>query len=146
MKLRSLAPLLAALALAGCLGTLSIDPTPVVGPITPVPDRFKADHAPDLVPSPVEGCQAAPSLDPNLFYCTKEEHWYRFALNRWYMAFAWDGNWFPASGAELPPGLAKIAVAPEKQAETAKSREERLEELERKLEELEESEPEQKTP
>ncbi len=146
MKLRLLALLLVASAFGGCIGTISLDPKPVVEPITPVPDRFKADHAPELVPSPVEGCQAAPSLDPNLYYCEKEEHWYRFALNRWYLAFAWDGNWFPASGTELPRGLAKVAVAPEKQAETQKTREERLKELERKLEELEESQPEQKSP
>lgn len=146
MRLRSLALLLVALAFGGCIGMLSIDPKPVVEKITPVPDRFKADQAPELVPSPVEGCQAAPSLDPNLYYCAKQEHWYRYALNRWYLAFSWDGNWFPASGAELPPGLAKLAVAPEKQAEPEKTREERLKELERKLEELEESEPEEKSP
>lgn len=135
MSARSLAGLAACLLLAGCLGTLHIDPQPPEPPPTPVPDRFVAEQAPELVPSDVEGCQVAPGLDPTLYYCPATEYWYRFAMNRWYLAFAWNGNWFPVSGAELPPGLSKIT--PETRVETVKTREERLEELERKLEELE---------
>ena len=100
-----------------------------------LPDRFVAEQPPELVPSDVEGCQAAPALDPTLHYCAATEYWYRFAMNRWYLAFAWNGNWFPVSGAELPRGLAKIT--PATRVETVKTREERLEELERKLEKLE---------
>jgi hypothetical protein len=131
---RPIAALVASALLVGCLGTLQIAKQIPEPPPPPVPDRFRAEHAPELVPSEVDGCQAAPTLDSNLYYCAKDEHWYRFAMNRWYLAFAWDGNWFPASGAELPQGLRKIT--PKTQAETEKTREERLEELEKKLEEL----------
>jgi len=127
---------LASVLLAGCLGTVvqvANQPKPEPPP-PPVPERFKAEQAPALVPSPVAGCQLAPSLDPNLYYCAKDEHWYRFAMNRWYLAFAWDGNWFPVSGAELPAGLKKIT--PETEVEAVKTREQRLEELEKKLEDL----------
>lgn len=135
MSGRALAGIAAGLLLAGCLGTLHIDPqTPEPAP-TPVPDRFTGERPPDLVASDVEGCQAAPALDPTLYYCAATEYWYRFAMNRWYLAFAWNGNWFPVSRTELPPALAKIT--PATRVETVKSREERLEELERKLDKLE---------
>jgi hypothetical protein len=134
VKRVALAVFLTVFAGAGCIGTLSLDPKQVVETPTPVPDRFKADQPPALEPSPVDGCELAPSLDPNVYYCAKEEQWYRFAMNRWYMAFTWDGNWFPVGRSELPAALAKIT--PETKKETAKTREERLQELERKLEEL----------
>jgi hypothetical protein len=133
---RWIAVLLAATLAAGCLGTVvqvANQPKPEPPP-PPVPARFKAEKPPELVPSQVPGCDLAPELDPNLYYCSKDEHWYRFAMNRWYLAFAWDGNWFPVSGSELPAGLKKIT--PETEVEAVKTREQRLEELERKLEEL----------
>ena len=139
MIARSIAGLAAALLFCGCLGTLQIAPQKPEPPPPPVPDRFVADHAPELVATEIEGCQGAPSLDPTLYYCAAGEHWFRFAMNRWYLAFAWNGNWFPVTSAELPAGLRKIT--PQTQVETAKTREERLEELERKLEKLDEKTP-----
>lgn len=142
MTRRPLGLLLATLLLAGCLGTIvqvTNQPKPEPPP-PPVPERFEAEQAPELVASEVPGCQLAPSLDPNLYFCEKEEHWFRFAMNRWFLAFAWDGNWFPVSGSELPAGLKKIT--PETEIEATKTREQRLEELEKKLEELDgEQEP-----
>jgi hypothetical protein len=126
-----------ALLLSGCMA-LSITQGPPEPPPPPVPDKFQGDAAPPLVDAGVEGCQAAPSLDPHLYYCAKQEHWYRFALNRWFLAFAWNGNWFPVSSGELPPGL--VAVTP-KAEEVKKTREQKLEELEKKLEELEQQDP-----
>ena len=134
MNTRRIAELVAILFLSGCLGTFQIAPQKPEPPPPPVPERFSAEQAPELVATEVSGCQAAPALDPNLYYCATDEHWYRFAMNRWYLAFAWNGNWFPVSGAELPPGLKKIT--PQTAAETVKTREERLDELERKLEKL----------
>ena len=121
-------------ASAGCI-SISLNQTPPPAEHTvPVPDKYKADAAPDLVDAAgIEGCKNAPALDANLYYCAKDEHWYRWALNRWYMAFAWDGNWFPVTKTELPKSLAAITPAP---AEVKKSREERLKELEKKLETL----------
>jgi hypothetical protein len=124
--------------LSGCL-MLSITPAPPEPPPPPVPDKFQGDAPPELVDGAVEGCQAAPSLDPLLYYCAKEEHWYRFAMNRWYMAFAWNGNWFPVTTSELPKAL--VQITPKKE-EVKKTREEKLEDLEKRLEELEKQETE----
>ncbi|MGH2901952.1 MAG: hypothetical protein ACRDMZ_24975 [Solirubrobacteraceae bacterium] len=139
MKARAFGLFLASALLAGCIAAINTSQQPVPEPPPPpVPPRFKAEAPPALVASPVEGCQAAPSLDPNLYYCAADEHWFRFAMNRWYLAFAWDGNWFPVNRGELPDALAKIT--PETKQETTKTREERLQELERKLEKLDEKE------
>lgn len=131
-----------ALLLALCAGCIvDMGTTKTVTPPdarVPVPDKYKADHAPELVACEVEGCQRAQSLDPNLYYCAKDEYWFRYAMNRWYLAFAWDGNWFPVGDTDLPRALAKITPAPE---EVKQSREERLKELERKLEELDQQQP-----
>ena len=106
---------------------------------TPVPDKYPpADHPPELVDSDAPGCQRAQSLDLNLYYCAKDEHWFRYALNRWYLAFAWDGNWFPVGDNDLPRSLAKITPAPE---EVKKSREDRLKQLEQQMEDLDKQEP-----
>jgi hypothetical protein len=127
------AAFLLALLLSGCM-MLQITQGPPEPPPPPVPDKFQGDAAPALVDTGVAGCQAAPSVDPLLYYCGKEEHWYRFAMNRWFLAFAWNGNWFPVTGSELPAGLVKVTP---KSEEVKKTREEKLEELEKRLEELE---------
>ena len=120
---------------AGCVVNMGTNTT-VTPPEerTPVPDRYEG-KAPELVDAGIEGCKRAAALDPNLYYCAAQEQWFRYAMNRWYLAFAWDGNWFPVTGKELPPGLVSITPAP---AEVAKSREERLKELENKLDKIDE--------
>jgi hypothetical protein len=123
---------------SGCM-TLSVTAAPTEPPPPPVPDKFQGDEPPPLVDTGVEGCQAAPAVDPNLFFCAKEEHWYRFALNRWFLAFAWNGNWFPVTASELPKSLAKVTPKAE---QVKKTREEKLEDLEKRLEELEKQEQE----
>ena len=128
---------------AGCIISFNQTATPVEHPV-PVPDKYKADAPPALVDAGIEGCQRAQSLDANLYYCGgKDDHWYRWALNRWYMAFAWDGNWFPVTKTELPKPLAAITPAP---AEVKKSREERLKELEKQLDTLDPNNPPPENP
>ena len=136
-RTRALAAAALLAAVTGCIISFNQTATPVEHTV-PVPDKYKADAAPELVDGEVEGCKRAPSLDANLYYCAKDEHWYRWALNRWYMAFAWDGNWFPVTKTELPKSLAALTPAP---AEVKKSREERLKELEKKLETLDPENP-----
>ena len=116
---------------SGCVFNMTQTATPVERR-EPVPDKYKAEAPPELIDAGIEGCQRA-TLDANLYYCAKDEHWFRWALNRWYMAFTWDGNWFPTTKNELPKGLAAITPAPE---EVKKSREDRLKELEKELEKL----------
>jgi hypothetical protein len=126
-----------ALALsAGCIVNMGTSKTQInKEERVPVPDKLKADHAPDLATCQpdVDGCQCAPALDPNLYFCKQDGHWFRYAQNRWYLAFNWDGNWFPTVKTDLPPSLVAITPKPE---EVKKSREERLKELDKKLEEI----------
>jgi hypothetical protein len=126
-----------ALLLALCAGCIvNMGTTKTVTPPearVPVPDKFKADQPPELVASDAAGCQRAPSLDPNLYYCTAQEQWFRYAMNRWYLAFAWDGNWFPVGDRELPDSLRQLTPAPE---EVKRSRDERLKELDKKLDQI----------
>ncbi len=125
-----------ALVLALCVGCIvDMGTTTTTTPPderVPVPDKYEGDQPPELVDAGIEGCKRAAALDPDLYYCAAPEQWYRYAMHRWYLAFAWNGNWFPVTGSELPPGLVKITPAPE---EVQKAREERLKELEKKLEE-----------
>jgi hypothetical protein len=137
---------LALALLCGCVvktGTTTTS-TPVQ-PHIPLPDKYQGPAAPTLVDTGVEGCKQAPSLDTNLYYCAKDEHWFRYAMNRWYLAFEWDGNWFPATGSDLPRSLAAITPKTE---EVKKSREDRLKELDEKLEKIdqEQSAPPQQAP
>ncbi|HTO53918.1 MAG TPA: hypothetical protein VMR50_11070 [Myxococcota bacterium] len=121
---------------AGCIMKMGTTKTPInPEERIPVPDKYKADKPPELVSCQpeVDACQCAPSLDPNLYFCAKDGHWFRYAQNRWYLAFAWDGNWFPTVKTDLPPSLVAITPAPE---EVKKSRAARLKELDKKLEEI----------
>jgi hypothetical protein len=132
-RLRLAPALLLALTL-GCIVSMGTTKTPInPEERIPVPDKYKADRAPTLVDCEVDGCQRAAELDPNLYYCAKDGHWFRYSMNRWYLAFAWDGNWFPTTKGDLPQGLVAITPKPE---EVKKSREARLKELDKKLEEI----------
>ena len=89
--------------LAGCIPQamgIVIIPPPPLPPEPPVPFPFEADASPARIPTATPGLDAAPSLDPSLYYSARRERWYRWAFNRWYEAFSWDGNWFPL---EDPP-------------------------------------------
>ncbi|HTO68512.1 MAG TPA: hypothetical protein VMR31_01515 [Myxococcota bacterium] len=139
MKRLALAAVLA--GLAGCIVNMGTSTTGTAPPPkVPLPDKFTGPAAPELVDVGVDGCKQAPSLDPNLYYCARDEHWFRYAMNRWYLAFEWDGNWFPTGGSELPRSLAAITPKP---AEVQKSREERLKELDEKMKALDEQEKSQ---
>ena len=72
-----------------------IEPPPPVPPELPVPAPFEGDRPPRLEPTSLPGLEAAPSVDPTLYYYAPFERWFRYAMNRWYEAFTWDGHWFP---------------------------------------------------
>jgi hypothetical protein len=93
---RGAAPLalLAVLELAcGPFGAVTVTaPPPRYEP--PVPERFGGKAAPLLLETDAPGLLRAPSVDEHLYYYRPDDLWYRFAFNRWYQAFAWNGNWF----------------------------------------------------
>ncbi len=103
--MKTMLGMVAILIATGCVaqfnsGRWSTAPPPAP-PEMPTPDPFMADAKPDLVKTALPGLFAAPSLDTQLFYYEPHERWYRWALNRWYEAFSWDGHWFPPE--KLPP-------------------------------------------
>ena len=89
--------------LGGCIPqglSIVVVPPPPLPPEPPVPFPFEADAPPERIATQTAGLEAASSLDPTLYYSVRRERWYRWAFNRWYEAFSWDGNWFPL---EDPP-------------------------------------------
>ncbi|MCP4002844.1 MAG: hypothetical protein GY725_01485 [bacterium] len=137
--------LVCALACAACLPSgfgITITEPPEPPPEPPVPERFTGEVAPALVASPVAGFKAAPSLNPRVYFGGKDEQWYRYAYNRWYTAFAWNGNWFPLALEEVPDPLGAITSEMRKQSAVEnqgieKTREQKLKELDEKLRALE---------
>ena len=123
------AALAAALALAACVQVVQAPPQP---PDAPKLTTFEGEGPPHLVPTDAPGLFAAPSLGPTVYYYEPEEYWCRYAKNRWYTAFTWDGNWFDLPERNVPAVLAKRHKPP-----PPKKVEEELAELERQLKELE---------
>ena len=72
-----------------------VEPPPPPAPELPLPARFEGAPPPHLEPTRFPGLAAAANVDPTLYYYEPFERWYRYAFNRWYEAFAWDGHWFP---------------------------------------------------
>ena len=103
---------LVSLSLAGCFPQafdIWIEKPPeVVEP--PIPDKFEAGAEPELIATEVPGLRAAPTLGPHVYYFEPDERWYRYAFNRWYEAFYWDGHWFPA--AKVPEALEEEPLKP----------------------------------
>ena len=69
------------------------------------------------------------------------EYWCRFVYGEWFMAFTFDGAWFPYPDNELPPYLAGFQTP-----DSAKTVKQRLKDLERQLEELERASTESDSP
>jgi hypothetical protein len=83
------------LALCACarVGGIAVTPPPVRNE-PPIPERLEAETAPALVETDAPGLLRASSVDLDLYYYRPDDLWYRFAYNRWYQAFSWNGNWF----------------------------------------------------
>ncbi len=127
-----LAATFAALGLLACLQVVALPPPP---PDAPTLEVFRGEAPPVLEPTDTKGFFAAPALGPTVFYDEEKDYWYRYAKNRWYMAFVWDGNWFDLPEKEVPAWLAERYKPP-----PPKPVEDELAELERQLKELEAAE------
>ncbi len=123
------------LGLVACIQVSSAPPPP---PDAPKLAIFKGEEPPTLEPTDAAGLFTAPSLGPTVYYYEEQDYWFRYSRNRWYMAFAWDGNWFALSAKEVPVVLADRHIAPASQEV-----EDELAELDRQLKELERVQTEQ---
>ncbi len=125
----------------GAFGIEVVKPPPEA-PEAPVPDKYTGEVAPTLVSSGLEGFKTAPGLDPRLYFGVEDKQWYRFAMNRWYLAFDWNGNWFPVDLDEVPAPLRVLTGSlresyGDEVEQEKKTREEQLKDLDEKLRELE---------
>ena len=67
------------------------------------PDRIESETEPSLEPTQVEDVKKVIVGDVvDLYYVASRERYYRYAMNKWFIAFAWDGYWFPIDEGEFP--------------------------------------------
>ena len=132
------AVLAGAFATLGLVACVTITTAPPGPPDAPELEVFKGEGPPALEPTDAAGLFAVPSLGPTVYYHEEQNYWFRYDKNRWYMAFAWDGNWFALPEKEVPSVLAKRHAPPASQEV-----EDELAELDRQLKELERKQAEQ---
>jgi hypothetical protein len=129
--------LLGALLLAGCI-SVSQRPTEK-DPKTP--QRIESPTPPTLEPTELPGIhKAAVGEVLDLYRVTEsdgDQRWYRWWTNDWFMAFTWDGAWFPVDPTEVPADLHAFEPSPGELEDRAVSRDQELRELEQQLEEIE---------
>ena len=126
--LRALVTALLLVSLTGCITvTRAEEEKP---PRTP--RRYEAAAPGPLTPTELPGVLAAAELGPKTYFDESTEYWCRFVYGEWFMAFTFDGAWFPYPDNELPPYLAGFQTP-----DSAKTVKQRLKDLERQLEELE---------
>jgi len=101
------------------------------------PDAFEGEAPPPLEPTEEPGWFTAQSLDPTLYYSEEEDLWYRYAYNRWYLAYRWNGAWWIPD--KTPKYLlSQVKIAEERKTDvrtTLKDQEEQLKEIERREQE-----------
>ena len=130
------------LALASCLSVQVSQRAPDEDPVK-TPKKFVTLEEPRQEPTDFEGLFRVPNIDANLFYYEKDGAWYRFAYNKWFQAFNWDGSWFEMPQRQVPPVLLKVAIdrEPEQDVqEQLRKQEEKLREIDKqqRLKQLEE--------
>jgi hypothetical protein len=122
------------LVLAGCI---TVTRTAGQDEEVPAPDRFEGEAPPPLEPTPEPGWFTAPTLDPTLYYSESDDLWYRYAYNRWYLAYKWNGAWW------IPDKTPKYLLTQVKIAEERSDVKTQLKDLEERLKEIERKEQEE---
>jgi hypothetical protein len=120
--------------LAGCIATVQQTAPP---PDPKTPPRLEGTSAPPLEPTKVPGIQRAVIDVPDVYYHEAKERWFRWAMDRWFVAFLWNGQWFPLEKGELPVELAALEPTREQKKERKLTREEELRKIDEELERLE---------
>ena len=131
------APILLAMLLAA--GCVVAQRAPDVIPDTP--DRIESDTPPELQPTRFEDIRKVVVADvADVYYSVSRERWFRYWMDEWFIAFSWDGAWFPTSEGEVPEALSEFEPTPEEREERQLTREEELREIEEQLREIEREE------
>jgi len=145
VRVRLIACLLAALCAvaAGCIVSVQ-QQKPVPDPKTPA--KLEGAEAPQLEATAVPGVKRAKVEVPDVYYHEAKERWFRFALDRWFVAFLWNGQWYPVDEGELPAEVAKLEPTRAVKKERKLTRKEELKQIEEELRRIEEGEQKEAEP
>ena len=91
---------------SGCISFTTVQKDIPPDPKTPA--KLEGSSPPALEATKVEGVKHALIDTPDVYYYEANERWFRFALDRWFVAFLWNGQWFPVDKGELPPEMAAL--------------------------------------
>lgn len=128
--------LLAALLAAGCV--VSQRPPEE---IPETPDRIESPAPPVLQATRVPGIRRVVLGEVvDTYYVEATERWFRYWEGKWFIAFTWDGAWFPTSEGELPEVLREFEPTPEEREKRQLSQEEEMREIEERLRQIEREE------
>ena len=136
MRLR-IAPAIMLLTLmtSGCL-QVQVSPAPPAKR-EKTPERIQAAADPELVPTDVPGVLHAQLEVPDVYYVEPAERWFRYAMNQWFLAYNWNGHWFPLPQGQVPKELAGFVPTTEQREERRLTRDEELRALEEELRRIE---------
>ena len=128
--------LLAAILAAGCV----VAQRPAEE-IPDTPDRIESPTPPELQPTRFDDIRrVVVGEELDVYYSVSRERWFRYWNGEWFIAFTWDGAWFPTSEGEVPEALREFEPTPEEREERQLTREEELLEIEEQLEQIEREE------
>jgi hypothetical protein len=122
------------LAAAGCIVT-TVQQEKIPYPKTPA--RLEGKDAPALEATAVAGVKRALLDVPDVYYHEARERWFRWALGRWFVAFLWNGQWFPVDEGELPAEMAALEPSIQEKKERRLTRAEELDKIDEELRKLE---------
>ena len=98
----------------------------------------------DFIDMEIEQNKKAVLDEPDVYYHEARERWFRFALDSWFEAFLWNGQWYPVEEGQLPPEIARLEPSREVKKERRLTRDEELRQIEEELRKLEAEEKRQK--
>jgi hypothetical protein len=137
------AGLLAALCAAGpgCISITTRQTEQLPDPKTPA--KLEGKEAPPLEATAIPGVKRAKLDVPDVYYHEAKERWFRYALDRWFIAFLWNGQWYPVDKGELPAEMAKLEPTRAERKERKLTRDEELDKIDEELRKIEEEEKKQ---
>lgn len=123
-----------------CVGLACMVTTVKTGENPPdpkTPAKLKGAQAPALEATAIPGVKRAVLDEPDVYYHEARERWFRWALEGWFEAFLWNGQWYPVEKGQLPPEIAKLEPSRELKKERKLTRQEELRQIEEELRRLE---------
>lgn len=119
----------------GCMvSTVSTGENP---PDPKTPPKLRGAGTPTLEATAVPGVKKAVIDEPDVYYHEARERWFRWALDGWFEAFLWNGQWYPVEKGKLPPEIAKLEPSREVKKERRLTRAEELQQIEEELRRIE---------